>query len=62
MFIHETREVIVEDVIHSAAAAICSFNVSLMSSDLTLRRLMSYIYGAPILDVSRSHTMTQHSR
>jgi len=30
--------------------------------DLTLRRLMSYIYGAPILDVSRSHTMTQHSR
>jgi len=31
-------------------------------SMLTLRRLMSYIYGAPILDVSRSHTMTQHSR
>ena len=29
---------------------------------LTLRLLMSYIYGAPILDVSRSHTMTQHSR
>ena len=28
---------------------------------LTLRRLMSYIYGAPILDVSRSHTTTQHS-
>ena len=28
---------------------------------LTLRLLMSYIYGAPILDVSRSHT-TQHSR
>ena len=25
---------------------------------LTLRRLMSYIYGAPILDVSRSHTTT----
>ena len=32
------------------------------SRDLTLRRLMSYIYGAPILDVSRSHTTTQHSR
>ena len=31
-------------------------------SMLTLRRLMSYIYGAPILDVSRSHTTTQHSR
>ena len=28
---------------------------------LTLRILMSYIYGAPILDVFRSHT-TQHSR
>jgi hypothetical protein len=26
---------------------------------LTLRLLMSYIYGAPILDVSRSHTMTR---
>jgi len=30
--------------------------------NLTLRLLMSYIYGAPILDVSRSHTTTQHSR
>jgi len=29
---------------------------------LALRRLMSYICGAPILDVSRSHTTTQHSR
>jgi len=29
---------------------------------LTLSRLMSYIYGTPILDVSRSHTTTQHSR
>jgi len=29
---------------------------------LTLRLLMSCIYGAPILDVSRSHTTTQHSR
>jgi hypothetical protein len=29
---------------------------------LTLRLLMSYIYVAPILDVSRSHTTTQHSR
>ena len=33
-----------------------------MLNPLTLRRLMSYIYGAPILDVSRSHTTTQHSR
>ena len=29
---------------------------------LILRLLMLYIYGAPILDVSRSHTTTQHSR
>ena len=28
---------------------------------LTLRLLMSCIYGAPVLDVSRSHTMTHHS-
>ena len=33
-----------------------------MVTRLTLRLLMSYIYGAPILDVSRSHTATQHSR
>ena len=32
------------------------------TNHLTLRWLMSYIYGAPILDVSRSHTTTQHSR
>jgi hypothetical protein len=29
---------------------------------LTLRLLISYVNGAPILDVSRSHTTTQHSR
>ena len=29
---------------------------------LTFRQLMSHIYGAPILDVSRSHTTTQHSQ
>ena len=29
---------------------------------LTFRLLMSYKYGAPILDVSRLHTTTQHSR
>jgi len=41
------------------------FGVQLSGSwipSLTLRRLMLYIYGAPILDVSRSHTTTQHSR
>ena len=40
----------------------CSGNLLTVYSFLTLRRLMSYIYGAPILDVSRSHTTTQHSR
>ena len=29
--------------------------VPLVTKELTLRRLMSYIYGTPILDVSRSH-------
>ena len=29
---------------------------------LSFRLLMSYIYGAPILDVSRTHTTTHHSR
>ena len=29
---------------------------------LTIRLLMSYIHGAPILDISRSHATTQHSR
>ena len=32
------------------------------SRHLTLRLLMSYIYGAPIIDVSRSHATTHHSR
>ena len=40
--------------------------ITFCCANLTLRRLMSYIYiyiyGAPILDVSRSHTTTQHSR
>jgi len=34
----------------------------IMVKSLPLRLLMSYIYRAPILDVSRSHTTTQHSR
>ena len=29
---------------------------------LTIKLLMSYIYGAPILDVSRSHTTTHRRR
>jgi len=39
------------------------FHVSrIRVKSLTLKLLMSYVYGAPILDVSRSHTTTQHSR
>ena len=39
------------------------FDITLdVKCNLTLRVLMSYTYGAPILDVSRSHTTTQHSR
>jgi len=34
----------------------------IMVKSLTLRLLMSYIYGAHILDVSRSHTTTHHSQ
>ena len=34
----------------------------IMVKSLTLRLLMSHIYGAHILDVSRSHTTTHHSR
>ena len=33
----------------------------IMVKSLTLRLLVSYIYGAHILDVSRSHTMTHQS-
>jgi len=40
----------------------CSAHETAEQDVLTLRWLMSYIYGAPILDVSRSHTTTQHSR
>ena len=40
----------------------CKVLLQVLQSKLTLRWLMSHIYGAPILDVSRSHTTTQHSR
>jgi len=39
-----------------------TLSLTLRNGSLTLRVLMSYIYGAPILDVSRSHTTTHHSR
>ena len=45
----------------------CKFHVHFINPQnvyytLTLRSLTLYIYGAHILDVSRSHTTTQHSR
>ena len=51
------------NILHvSFISLVLSYALSLLFCSLTLRRLMSYIYGAPILDVSRSHTTTQHSR
>jgi len=41
---------------------VCKYQHNNLGTTLTLRLLMSHIYGAPILDVSRSHTTTQHSR
>ena len=41
---------------------LCRASVPVQGCTLTLRRLMSYMYGTPVLDVSRSHTTTQHSR
>ena len=51
--------VFVSDNLHVDLKVIYFRAVTYLS--LTLRRLMSYIYGAPILDVSRSHTTTQQS-
>ena len=56
--------------IASSCHSLCPFSMHVVTFTfhyqlihlLTLRLLMSYIYGAPILDVSRSHTTTQHSR
>ena len=49
-------------VMHLAFQVVSTVQYFLFQSLLTLRWLTSYIYGAPILDVSRSHTTTQHSR
>ena len=52
--------------VSAVVAGCCGRNQSWLFGCLTLRLLMSYIYiyiyGAPILDVSKSHTTTQHSR
>jgi len=60
------------DVLHLKAPAVSALHQVIIDAilranitdrwQLTLRRLMSYVYGAPIFDVSRSHAATQHSR
>ena len=59
VFFFLIRDLVVTGVSFDSADATLGL---LASVTLTLRRLTSYIYGAPILDVSRSHTTTQHSR
>ena len=41
---------------------ISRIRVKLLTFRLLISYIYIYIYGAPILDVSRSHTTTQHSR
>ena len=41
---------------------VSSIRVKLLTFRLLMSYIYIYIYGAPILDVSRSHTTTQHSR
>jgi len=61
-----TKKWVSEDVTHSTETSFLTYSsilpFSTLETPLTFRRLMSYIYGAPILNVSRSHTTTQHSR
>jgi len=63
----QSRCICTKDI--SLAYFVCQYNWSRSGSFdnfgiLTLRLLMSYIYiyGTPILDVSRSYTTTHHSR
>ena len=60
--VSSVRACLQRNILHFAAdTALCVLYIQ-SDAKLTLRRLTSYIYGAPILDVSRSHTTTQHSR
>jgi len=53
-------------ICNTHAAVLLALRRPVNTRKLTLRLLISYIYiyiyGTPILDVSRSHTTTQHSR
>ena len=56
----------IEFLVDTVDLELFSSGTAVVNYDLTLRLLMSYIYiyiyGAPILDVSRSHTTTHHNR
>ena len=69
MFLHMPEFLLFVSFLLSSLLFLCfllfvllPFSVPANLGFLTLRLLTSYIYGAPILDVSRSHTTTQHSR
>ena len=57
-----TKKKYVENVLKVKHMTFERVNSFVYLGTLTLRSLTLYIYGAPILDVSRSHTTTQHSR
>jgi len=60
---HKQLEIcFVARVLHASTVLHNSHVQHNITCTLTLRSLMLYIYGAPILDVSRSHTTTQHCR
>jgi len=61
-YIGEELETLPKEMAVYCQRVINEANFGAQMCSLTLRRLMSYVYGAPILDVSRSHTTTQHSR
>ena len=66
-FLHEIISNAEVQVTHLFYALFCYLpfpctSIFLSTSILTLTLLMSYIYGVPILDVSRPHTTTHHSR
>ena len=59
---YRTRKGCGSRIISEQQAGVIYWCAMLGWGQLTLRWLMSYIYGATILDVSRSYTTTQHSR
>ena len=56
IFISNFRKIVISNFV------IFSYLTTRKFAHLTLRLPMLYMYGAPILDVSKSHTTTHHSR